>query len=305
MSAGVNPGISVIIPTTCVSQRSGQLLRAVESVVRQAKVAPELLVVVNGTRCDEALLRDLRTDSRVRVVQLSEANVSIARYVGVREARGELFSFLDDDDELLDGALQTRVGLLRTQPATDVLVTNGFLNSDGRDKPLVAPSLEHEIAEDPAGALLKQNWFASPASTFRSASIDKELFNLRDKYFEWTYLFFVLLAHRKRFHYSSELTYRKNETGHDNASKSVEYMRAGPESLVRLHELPLEQGVRKGLQKKYQAALHSLSAFELENGRRWSAWKLHIKCLAHGGYVYLSYTRRLVSWVTAGPGTRP
>jgi glycosyltransferase involved in cell wall biosynthesis len=90
------PYFSVIIPT---HNRPDLLRRAVMSVLKQSDGDFELIVVDDGSvRPASEALRDIE-DPRLSILRNSVAGgVSMARNRGVTEAKGEVISFLDDDD---------------------------------------------------------------------------------------------------------------------------------------------------------------------------------------------------------------
>lgn len=286
--------VTVIVPTTCQASRTLLLHRAVESICTQCDVSLEVLIIVNGAKYDQQLITVLEQDMRLRVIRLEEANVSAARYKGVQQATGDFFCFLDDDDEFLPHALSHRVNIFRQYDSVDVVVTNGFEHRAGLDTPLVTPGSASEISESPGKSFFRSNWFASPAALFRSKSIAPELFNFSFKYFEWTYLFFLLLSQDKRFFYDEAFTYRKYEDNPLSVSKSIEYSLAYPEFLLSLAELHLEPSTNRAIRGKYLTALNSRSVLEMQQGYWGRAWRSHIKCLLSGGWRYLPYTRKLV-----------
>ena len=286
--------VSIIIPTMCQAARAALLMRAIQSVVTQAGVSVEILVVINGDKCDADLATRLEHDARLRVIRLNDANVSIARHEGVRQAKGDFFCFLDDDDEFLPGGLFCRASILVQNELIDVAVTNGYEHCAGEDLPLVKQGIAESITSDPGVSFFHGNWFASPASLFRAKTIGSELFDFSFKYFEWTYLFFLLLSRGKRFHYVETLTYRKYEDNPLSISKSIEYTIAYPDFLQSLAQLPVGPDIKRLIRKRYVTALNTQSGIELKQGCWTRAWKTHIKCLINGGWQYLPYTRHLL-----------
>lgn len=93
--------VSVIIPTY---KRNQMITRAVMSVLNQTYSELELLVVNDNEEGDSysiELYKMLGTiqDDRLHIVkQDKHINGAAARNAGIREARGEYISFLDDDD---------------------------------------------------------------------------------------------------------------------------------------------------------------------------------------------------------------
>ena len=112
------PLVSVVLPTR---DRCSYLARAVESVMAQSYPAWELVVVddasLDGT---PAFLAGLE-DGRVRRFRGSGAGVCAARNVALREARGSLVAYLDDDNVMHPEWLKSVVWGFEQRPAADGL----------------------------------------------------------------------------------------------------------------------------------------------------------------------------------------
>jgi glycosyltransferase involved in cell wall biosynthesis len=133
-SAGA-AGLTAAIPTT--GDRPS-LRATVESVLRSAGQAgggAEVIVVVNG-RPDAPALSGLRSPM-LRVIQLAEPNVSLARNAAIDAARYDTILFTDDDGTVpLEWCAQLRDGLARpghavvAAPVRTVVTgpVTGFLN---------------------------------------------------------------------------------------------------------------------------------------------------------------------------------
>ena len=108
------PLITAVIPTR---NRPSLVLRAVQSVLQQAGISLEVVVVIDGP--DDSTVRALTAidDPRVRIVPLpNSVGGAEARNTGVRNARGEWIAFLDDDDEWLPGKLRSQFEQLGALP---------------------------------------------------------------------------------------------------------------------------------------------------------------------------------------------
>jgi glycosyltransferase involved in cell wall biosynthesis len=281
--------ISVIIPTTCEERRATSLRRAIDSVLSQHGVEVELIVVVNGQRFQPERLEALRSDPALRAVYIETPSPSVACRHGRSIATGEFFAFLDDDDEYLPGALAARLAPLASDPTIDLVVTNGYCAPG--DSVQIARTAN--IESDPFGAMLEQNWLASCGSLFRRSSCGDELFADLTPYMEWTLLAYRLLLAGKRMKFVDIPTYRINDTP-QSASKSREYRLAAAVVIETVLSLPLPPHNRRRLRARLLAARHDLSVMSLEEGRRGTAWALHLQSLAGlSGLRYLSYTRRL------------
>jgi len=274
--------------------RADLLWRAIENALAQDGVESEVVIVVNGKRFDPELFAQLKSDKRLIVSYLEEGNVSLARYHGVKQSAGTYFGFLDDDDEYLPNALSVRVAEMQRNPNADVVVTNGYIHYDV-DEPLVDDAFTKTIQDDSLLSFLEKNWFASPASLFRTKSVPADIFEIRLKYFEWSYLFFKLYLLNKKITFTRSLTYRIYKDNPLSVSKSLDYALAYPEFLLDLYALPLPERVRKRIRRKYQTALNVISNLHLREGDIKAAFRYHVKCLMNGGWRFLPYTRKILA----------
>lgn len=104
----MSPKISIIIPVYNTEQ---YLPRCLDSVLSQSFTDFELLLVDDGSTDESGAICDAYAERDVRLVVLHKENggVSSARNLGMKEAKGEWICFVDSDDELLAGGLQTMV----------------------------------------------------------------------------------------------------------------------------------------------------------------------------------------------------
>lgn len=294
------PRVSVIIPTLCSIERAGSLFRAIDSVAGQAGVRVEIIVVANGPRIDPATFARLEADPRIRLVRREEGSGPAANRHGRGLATGEYFAFLDDDDEYLPGALATRVAALAADPGLDLVVTNG--RRSGGD-PAWHSLTAAGIVADPLGTFVQENWLASCAGLFRSATISVDDFvPVPPLCAEWTLLAFRLVLAGRRIGALDAATYLINDTP-GSASKSMAYYLGVLHVLDRLLALPVPR-LYPELRRKRANTLHALAERCLLDGRRLAAWAWHLRCLAGGGagVRYLSFTRRLLLPRPSGMG---
>lgn len=285
--------VSIVMPTLAARERSRSLLRAIDSVVSQTGARGIPLVVVNGARADPDVLAGLCRRGDVRLVTLEEASLPRALHAGRALVDTPYFAVLDDDDELLPGALRTRLDVLEQAPAADVAVTSGFLEGFGRrvhNVPDIAAA-----AADPLRALFVQHWLPPCAGLFRTSTVRVELFEDIPRYREWTYLALrVALSLRVRFADRPTFVYHTDTEG--SLSKSRAYCMAGPAALARMLELELPADVRATLRARLAIDLHSASMRELQEGNCRAAWWWHLKSLMNpSGWRYLPYGRNLLA----------
>ena len=110
----LEPLVSVILPT---HNRASLLRHAIHSVLAQTYRHLELLVVDDASTDSTPQVVDAIRDSRLRHIRLVEnRRAAHARNVAMREARGSLFAFNDDDDLWLAEKLAKQVAHLRASP---------------------------------------------------------------------------------------------------------------------------------------------------------------------------------------------
>ena len=281
--------ITVIIPT--LGARPRELERAIASVTSQPHSRAIPLVMLNGQRYDADFATELKRRKDLRCVQLEAAGVSNARLEGRRMVDTPFFAFLDDDDELLPDALQRRVAAF-AETGADVVVTNGYLESeDGRQ--IIFPKFDHH-PEDPARALLEENWLASAGGLYKTDKVAPDLLRELPDFLEMTYFAFVL-AHCRRIARLNQPTFVVHAGAADQASKSWAYLLASPDILQRMQSVTSRKDLLSRLKCRRADALHEASETALRHRMRGSAWRLHLQSLTVGdGIKYLPYTRHIV-----------
>ena len=118
-----SPVVSVVITSY---NRARYLAEAVESVLTQTFAAWELIIVDDGStdNAPQVATRYAQKDERITFIQQANSGVSVARNTGAKQARGEFFAFLDDDDICHPHRLQKQVALLQSRPDLAACVTN-------------------------------------------------------------------------------------------------------------------------------------------------------------------------------------
>ena len=105
------PSVSIL---TATHNRSELLSRAIESVRSQDYQDYEHLILDDGsTDKTPEIMAEYRDDTRIRYIQFEENRGPAAVWNdGIERANGEYITFLDDDDEYLEGRLMTTVETL-------------------------------------------------------------------------------------------------------------------------------------------------------------------------------------------------
>ena len=291
--------VSIIMPTEARAERAESLRRALQSVISQEGVRCVPILVVNGAAAHPPLLRELARSRAVRLVRLEMPDLPAALRAGRDQVGTPYFAELDDDDELLPGALAARVEAMQARPDVDVVVTRGFVDQQGRRAPNIA-DLE-SLQPDPLRALLDHNWLTPCAGLFRSATIGPQYFAEIPAYLEWTYVG-LRVALDRRILFTNRLTWVYRADTARSLSKSRSYVLQQPVALERLLALPLPADVRRRLERRRRMTLHAAAQLELQSGNPGAAWRWHLRSLAGaGGWRHALYTRRLLSALLRSP----
>ena len=113
-----NPLVSVIIPV----YNGGRYLRAaLESVFAQTYRAFEVIVVDDGSADDSGVIA--QSFPEVRYIHQTNQGVAAARNIGLEAARGEYFTFLDQDDLWAPEKLKLQVEYLLSHPEVGYTLT--------------------------------------------------------------------------------------------------------------------------------------------------------------------------------------
>jgi glycosyltransferase involved in cell wall biosynthesis len=287
------PEVSVIVPTLALPERRQVLHRALASVFGQEGIRCRALVVVNGDRFDRNVVRELAGDPRIRLIEQEQADLPAAYRLGRRHVATPWFTSLDDDDLLLPGALHARVRALQQSQEHNAVVTNGLRRGPEGDTPVVSDMAA--VAADPLGALIRSNWLLPGAWLCRTDDASADLFDGMPRHLECTYLAVRLVTTRRvRFINDPTVVWHSDTRG--SASKSRSFMLGQPAALRRILELDLPPDVRHRFRSRLGSAYHASSALQLESGRVFPAWKLHVRSLLEpGGWRRLSFTSRLTA----------
>ena len=109
------PIVSVIIPTY---NRSIILNRAISSVLSQSYNNIEIIVVDDASKDDTNKMLNLHDDPRLKYISHRiNKGASAARNRGIKESKGDLVAFLDDDDEWFPKKLEKQVSLILNSPS--------------------------------------------------------------------------------------------------------------------------------------------------------------------------------------------
>lgn len=119
--------VSVIIP---VYNGEQYIETAIESVLSQTNCSFELLVINDGST-DQTSLAVAPYRSRLRYFEQENQGVSVARNLGIEQARGQYLAFLDADDYFLTDKLSEQLKIFQNDPEIG-LVHSGWQRVDSQ-----------------------------------------------------------------------------------------------------------------------------------------------------------------------------
>ena len=151
------PLVSVVIPSYNHAHFLGE---AISSVLAQEYPRIEVVVVNDGSSDDTAQIAARFPE--VRYIEQPNRGLAAARNAGLAVCTGELVVFLDADDRLLPGALETGMRALAAEPAAGFAAGySRFISRDGTALPTGQPP--RAPGEDPYVHLLRRNRIRNPA----------------------------------------------------------------------------------------------------------------------------------------------
>ena len=275
------PEIAVIIPTLAVPERAFQLRRAVDSVAGQSGVRAIPIVVVNGTRFDADVVRELQSSNLIKLLRLEDADLPSALQAGRKAVDAAWFATLDDDDFLLPDALSSRRAALLAAPHADVVISNGLVaRNDGQGVHIADVDA---VSRDPLGTLFQRNWLLPGSWLARSERVGPDLFDAMPRFLECTFLA-IQFSTRYRSTFLPTPTVWWNAAAVDADHLSQEALLGMPEAIEKLLRNPLPRRARRGLRQHLASAHHSCTDHFLRNGDLRSAWRYHWRTMTsiHG-----------------------
>lgn len=123
----VSDGISVIVPVYNAEKYIG---RSIESVLSQTFDNFEIVIIDDGSTDKSGEICDFyaQKDSRVRVIHKENGGGSLARKIGIDEARGRYIMFMDSDDAFVKSAFENAHQTIKEQDVD--IVQFGYYKTD-------------------------------------------------------------------------------------------------------------------------------------------------------------------------------
>jgi glycosyltransferase involved in cell wall biosynthesis len=166
------PQVSVVIPCRNAEAWVGE---AVASVVAQAGVSVELIVVDDGSEDRSGEIASARAAGTLRLIRQAASGVSRARNVGTAAASAPFVQYLDADDVLMPGTLAARLAALDDSQA-DVAYCDWQrwqVGTDGAFGP--GAEVRRVLGDRPELELLDDAWWPPGALLYRRALVDRLL----------------------------------------------------------------------------------------------------------------------------------
>ncbi len=159
------PKISVIIPTR---NRLTLLTRALDSVLAQADVDLEVIVVDDGSSDGTWQMLTTLADPRVRAVHHAQSTgVSLARNAGVEASSSSWIAFLDDDDFWAPHKLSVQLAALSSADANMSFTSAVMVDADERPGFVMrAPSTDRLLVR-----MVGTNCVGTPSSVIVSRAL--------------------------------------------------------------------------------------------------------------------------------------
>jgi glycosyltransferase involved in cell wall biosynthesis len=162
----MNASVTVVIP--CFNQ--ARFLRAAIDSARAGAIDPEIIVIDDGSTDDTMAVA---RSAGVSCIGQANRGLVNARNRGLDAAQGEFIVFLDADDALLPGALDTGVSALSEDPSR-ALTWGRCVTMDEYGVLLETPS-PARVERDHHRALLTNNFIWSPAAAMMRTAAVREI----------------------------------------------------------------------------------------------------------------------------------
>jgi|GEM_PF-547896 len=282
-----NTKVAVIIRSRGERARRESLQRAVRSALAQSGVCVECIVVFNGTSYDTSAIEWAKEQQCTRCVVMHRADKPGATLLGRSLVSAEFFCYLDDDDELLPGALERRVAIMR-KGNFDCVATNGYFVEGEVTRRAFSPMRSLRESGYVRSLLASRNWLASCGGLFRTATVLPKYFNNLPPHREWTVIAFRI-ASTLKVHFEDIATFRINST-RDSQSKKDSYIDAGIHVLDEFSRWTSDAQHLELIRRRKTAAYRAMCSYYRLRSNFRNAWRAYwnaIRC--DGGWTYIPY----------------
>jgi glycosyltransferase involved in cell wall biosynthesis len=238
--------ISVIVP---VYNRASKIKRAIESVLCQTYKDFEL-IIVNDCSTDKTVQTiNQFTDSRIKLLHTPKnSGAAVARNIGIKNAKGDIISFLDSDDFYEPEILEVSYNLLNESNSKTGFIWTGLR--------YISNNKNSEFIWEPA---YKENAYITFLNSLHigigcGISIKKIVFEKSGAFNESLSAaedteFFLRITRDFEFKFSNEILINIDKTGIDRLSKDYKKNAIAYNNFMPNHFNDIDK--KPSLQKKY------------------------------------------------------
>jgi glycosyltransferase involved in cell wall biosynthesis len=146
--------MTIVIP---LYNKAHTIIRTLKSILGQTFTDFEVLIIDDGsTDTSVSEIENYTNDNRIRIIGQQNMGVSVARNVGIQEAKGDYIAFLDGDDEWLPEYLQKVTEAIEKHPEAGLFMSARF-DQD------VSKSIKHEmVALKYKNIICEADYFQNP-----------------------------------------------------------------------------------------------------------------------------------------------
>jgi glycosyltransferase involved in cell wall biosynthesis len=225
----MNDLVSIITPTY---NRAYILGTAIRSVIAQAHINWEMLIIDDGGTDKTKALVESFADSRLRYERIEHAGQSAARNRGLDIAQGKWITFLDSDNDFLPTFLERALKSLHAHPGALALIPKGRKTQELWENGRLVESIEVTNAfpghsDDVAKDIFFRTFIFEPNAFIHSASVRDEGIRFDEKLHrmeDWDYAMIIAEKHPQAFLYLPEVLYTYHQRyGGDGVVSSASY----------------------------------------------------------------------------------
>lgn len=284
--------VTVLMPSSAKRERFHLIKRAVNSIRRSSSNPIRIIVVVNGGFYDNDVIDWLQSQSDITYAYNQIPSQANAVLVARKMVNTPFFSTLDDDDEYLEGATDTKINALREFPDVDMVVTNGYRSVNNSD--IIMYKNFRKASNDPLSCLFEFNWLHNCNALYKTSNIEVDFFEDPVLNIEWTWLAYKIAMAKKKILFLDRATFRYHDTPM-SVSKSYEYMIAHMPLYEKMLEKNPPQEIARLIMERMSMDWHCRSDRALQAGKFGEALACHLRSLfLPGGLRFLLYSRRLI-----------
>lgn len=175
--------VTIIITTY---NRPDYLERAIESVLKQTYHDIEIIVVddnnpdTEGRKCVEKLMKKYETSPNLIYIKHEKnKNGAAARNTGIRVAKGEYITFLDDDDYFITTRIEKLVKTMKKNKEYEAIYTGVITMNNSKILSITNANRKGNFQKE---LLMQKSFFATGSNLFFKADVFKKLKGFDEKF---------------------------------------------------------------------------------------------------------------------------